>query len=67
MLVTLVTEVRRLVLDEDQGKRFGDSLLDSIRELVRFSSADTRGMRGVTDIIARDTRERLLAAPGLDR
>ncbi|MBE2252435.1 MAG: hypothetical protein IAE78_23080 [Myxococcus sp.] len=65
LLFGLIRDVRRRVIDEEHGKRFGHPLVDSIRELVRFLNPKPTNGGRVSDQIAEDTRRELLAAFGI--
>lgn len=66
LLFGLIRDVRRRVIDEDHGKRFGHPLADSIRELLRFLNPKPANGGRVGERIADDTRRELLAAFGLE-
>lgn len=55
-----VRVVRQEIVDEDWGKRYGDPLLDAVRELVRYCHPRAKGGgRGHGAAISDQTRSRL--------
>ena len=57
-----IRKVRIEVVEENWGKRYGDPLLDALRELVRYAHPRPRGSRGLGQEISRCLQEDLLAA-----
>lgn len=62
VLLDVITKVRQR---EGHGRRFGQPILDSIRELVRYANPDANGGRRVERLIRETTRTELLRALGL--
>jgi len=66
LLLETVLNLRRKIVEEGWGKRFGDPLLDALRELIRYAHAQPReGGRVGSRAITNDLRSRLLMAIGL--
>lgn len=51
--------IRKDVVDDRWGRRYGDPLLDALREIIRFSHAKPVGGRGMSKEISRYTRNSL--------
>lgn len=64
VLLGLIRSVHARIIDEGHGKRFGNPVLDSVRELIRFMNPSPHGGRRVGQRIVADTWECLLAALG---
>ena len=63
LLVDIVSKVRTRVIDHRHGKRFGNPILDAVRELIRYTSPTARdGGYGASEQIAAETRDLLIAA-----
>jgi hypothetical protein len=65
LLFGVLRGVRREILDHGYGKRFGDPVLDALRELVRYAHPAPHGGGQVAGEIRAETREQLLDALGL--
>lgn len=62
LLTKAIRGVRANVVDDKWGKRYGDPLLDALRELVRYTNPRIKGARGLSSEIGRSTREDLFEA-----
>jgi len=65
LFIDVVTGVRKRIVDEAHGKRFGNAVLDIVRELVRYTSPQPHDGGRVRDVIADETQRLLLSALGL--
>lgn len=62
LLLEATRRVREEVVHNGWGKRYGDPLLDALRELIRFAHPHPSGARGVGPSIRDEVRKELLAA-----
>lgn len=62
LIIDAIKHLRRLVVEDDWGKRTGDPVLDVLRELVRYANPEPVGGRNVAERISEDTRDRLLSS-----
>jgi hypothetical protein len=51
LLLTAIRSVRREVVEKAWGKRYGDPLLDALRELIRYTHPQPVGARGLVAAI----------------
>lgn len=65
LLVSVVSGVRNRVVEDGHGKRFGNPLLDAMRELIRYTSPQPHGGGRVGEKISHETRTQVLGALGL--
>jgi len=64
VFLSLVRTVRKRIIDERHGKRFGNPVLDSVRELIRFMNPTPHNGGHVGQRIVADTWTCLLEALG---
>lgn len=57
-----IAGVRNEVVNEKWGKRYGDPILDAVRELVRYANPRVAGARGMAKQIQDSTKEQLITA-----
>lgn len=62
LLLEATRRVREEVVDNGWGKRYGDPLLDALRELIRYAHPHPSGARNVGATIREEVRSALLVA-----
>jgi len=62
LLFEATRRVREEVVDNGWGRRYGDPLLDALRELIRFAHAQPSGARKAGSAIRDEVRRELLLA-----
>lgn len=66
LVVAAVSEVRKRIVDDAHGKRFGNPVLDAVRELIRYSNPRPRDGGRIGHAISSQTRAAILEALGLE-
>jgi hypothetical protein len=62
--IEVINGVRKLSVEQGHGKRFGNQLLDIIREIIRYSNPKPTGGGRKGKRIAQETRERIIKSLG---
>jgi hypothetical protein len=62
LLMRAIRQVRAEVVEKRWGRRYGDPLLDALRELVRYAHPLPTGAHGVKSAIQATVREDLISA-----
>ena len=62
LFTSAIRRVRTDIVDDKWGKRYGDPLLDALRELVRYAHPEPKGARGMRNAIQEGIRSDLLSA-----
>jgi hypothetical protein len=64
VIFSIIAQVRTRIVDEAHGRRFGNPILDVIRELVRFANPVPKDGRRCSRQVSDQTQARLLEALG---
>jgi len=62
VILSIIDQVRRLIVDKGHGRRFGNPILDVIRELVRFANPAPKDGGRCGQQISDQTQAKLLEA-----
>lgn len=65
VLANIMRQMRAEIVDDGWGRRYGDPLLDGVRELIRYLNAKPAGAGRVASQVRADVLQMLLEASGV--